>query len=263
MKQIVFFGNKTKTAMFSLFMLLFGLSVSAQCSTSGWKKFSQGETFSVAIKEDGTLWMWGQNINGVLGNGSGTTTLVQHPTQIGTENNWTDIAVGRWFILAKKTNNDLYGWGDNQYGNLANGNNTNQYTPIKMSENVKSFSAGYHHTMIVKTDGTMWGSGYNDWGGLGMGTSVGYYNTWQQEASLATDWEKTSAGYYNSFGIKTNGTLWSCGTNIEGQTGTGATGGESDVFVQVGTDADWKDVSCGVYHVLGLKNYRKTIRLGI
>ena len=262
MKQIVFFGNKTKTAMFSLFMLLFGLSVSAQCSTSGWKKFSQGETFSVAIKEDGTLWMWGQNINGVLGNGSGTTTLVQHPTQIGTENNWTDIAVGRWFILAKKTNNDLYGWGDNQYGNLANGNQVDQYTPIKMSENVKSFSAGYHHTMIVKTDGTMWGSGYNDWGGLGMGTSVGYYNTWQQEASLATDWEKTSAGYYNSFGIKTNGTLWSCGTNIEGQTGTGATGGESDVFVQVGTDADWKDVSCGVYHVLGLKTTGKLFGWG-
>ncbi|NMH24033.1 T9SS type A sorting domain-containing protein [Flavobacterium solisilvae] len=237
-------------------------NANAQCSISGWKKFSQGETFSVALKEDGTLWMWGQNINGILGNGSGVTTIVQHPTQIGTDTDWTDISVGRWFVLAKKTNNDLYGWGDNQYGNLANGNNIDQYSPVLMQSNVSSFSAGYHHTMIVKNDGTMWGSGYNDWGCLGMGTSVGWYNTWQQESSLSTDWSKTSAGYYNSFGIKTNGTLWSTGTNIEGQTGTGAISGESTVFVQIGTDTNWSDVSCGVYHVLGLKTTGKLFGWG-
>lgn len=246
----------------AILLLVVQISVSAQCSTTGWKKFSQGETFSVAIKEDGTLWTWGQNINGTAGNGSGATTIIQHPTQIGTENDWTDISVGRWFILAKKTNNDLYGWGDNQYGNLGNGNNSDQYSPVKIADNVKSFSAGYHHTMIVKTDGTMWGTGYNDWGGLGMGTSVGWYNTWQQESSLATNWEKASAGYYNSFGIKNNGTLWSTGTNIEGQTGTGATGGESDDFVQIGTDTDWTSVSCGVYHVLGLKTTGKLFGWG-
>lgn len=263
MERFLSMLKKQKNGLLGLIVLLvFQTNISAQCSTTGWKKFSQGETFSVAIKEDGTLWTWGQNINGTLGNGSGTTTIIQHPTQIGTDNNWTDIAVGRWFILAKKTNNDLYGWGDNQYGNLGNGNNTDQYSPILISTNVKSFSAGYHHTMIVKTDGTMWGAGYNDWGCLGMGTSVGFYNTWQQESSLATDWDKTSAGYYNSFGIKTNGTLWSCGTNIEGQTGTGAVAGESDDFVQIGTDTNWKDVSCGVYHVLGLKTTGKLFGWG-
>lgn len=263
MSQIVFFGNRQKTAVLSLIAFLFGLSVmNAQCSLTGWKKFSQGETFSVALKEDGTLWMWGQNINGILGNGSGATTIVKVPTQIGTANDWTDISVGRWFVLAKKSDNKLYGWGDNQYGNLGIGNNTAQYAPVMISENVKSFSAGYHHTMIVKTDGTMWGTGYNEWGNLGAGTTVGYYNVWKQETSLATNWDKASAGYYNSFGIKTDGTLWSAGANVQGQTGTGVTAGAAVNFAQIGTDTNWKDVSCGVYHVLGLKTTGKLFGWG-
>lgn len=244
-------------------LLLYGFNLSAQeCSLTGWEKISQGEQFSVALKQDGTLWVWGRNINGILGNGSGTTTILEHPTQVGTDSDWVDFSVGRWFILAKKNNNDLYGWGRNAYGQLATGDTAAQYSPYLMSSDVTSFSAGYHHSMIVKTDGTMWGTGYNDWGVLGVGTSVGYYTSWQQESSLATDWSKTSSGYYNSFGIKTNGTLWSCGTNYEGQTGTGATSGESDDFVQIGTDTDWDEVSCGVYHVLGLKTTGKIFGWG-
>ncbi|HCM34027.1 MULTISPECIES: T9SS type A sorting domain-containing protein [Chryseobacterium] len=258
MLHITSLKNRPTTIMLCIMALLLSFNImNAQCSLTGWKKFSQGETFSVALKEDGTLWMWGQNINSILGNGSGTVTIVQHPTQIGTDNDWTDISVGRWFVLAKKSNNNLYGWGDNQFGNLGNGNNTAQYSPIMIAQNVKSFSAGYHHSMIVKTDGTMWGTGYNEWGNLGKGTLVGYYNTWQQEASLSTDWDKASAGYYNSFGIKTNGTLWSCGANVQGQTGTGVTAGAASNFAQIGTDTNWKDVSCGVYHVLGLKTTGK------
>lgn len=262
MSKFTFFGNRGREVAFALLLLLLSMNLSAQCSTTGWKKFSQGETFSIALKEDGTLWMWGQNSNGVKGDGTVGGALVKHPTQIGTDTDWADISVGRFFVLAKKSNNELYGWGDNQNGNLANGNNTDQYVPIKMAENVKSFSAGYHHTMMVKTDGTMWGAGYNDWGNLAVGTSTGWYNTWQQESSHATDWEKASAGFYNSFGIKTNGTLWSAGTNVEGQTGTGVAGGESDVFAQIGTDTNWKDISCGVYHVLALKTTGKVFGWG-
>lgn len=258
-KNLLFKFTKIEHILF--YMLFFSIGVSAQCSLTGWKQFSQTEHSSIALKEDGTIWVWGGNTEGIAGNGT-TGGVIQHPTQVGTASDWTEISAGRFFVLAKKANGDLYGWGDNSYGNLGLGHLTDQYSPIKIAENVKSFSAGYHHTMIVKTDGTMWGTGYNDWGGLGMGTSVGYYNTWQQESSHSTDWAKTSAGYYNSFGIKTNGTLWSAGTNVEGQTGTGATSGESDVFVQIGTDTDWKDVSCGVYHVLGLKTTGKLFGWG-
>ena len=257
MKQIVFFGNKTKTAMFSLFMLLFGLSVSAQCSLTSWKKVAQGENFTVALKEDGSLWVWGRNLYGLLGNGTFTGTEIKHPTQIGADSNWTDVSVGRYFALAKKANGDLYGWGANDYGQLGLGHNTNVSSPTLIQQNVATFSAGYFHTLVIKADGTLWGAGYNDWSGLGVGTSVGWYNTFQQESSHATNWATTCATYYNSFAIKTNGTLWSAGTNIEGQTGLGTPASlgatETAVFTQVGTDTNWKSVVGGIYHTLGLK----------
>ncbi len=258
MLQKVFFQK----AVFTLSLLFLSVALNAQCSTTGWKKFTQTEQSSIALKEDGTIWMWGANTSGIKGDGTNGGDYVQHPTQVGTASDWVDIAAGRFFALALKANGDLYGWGSGDYGCFGLGNTDSQYTPVKIAENVKSFSAGYYHTMIVKTDGTMWGTGYNDWGGLGKGDSQGYYTTWQQESSLATNWAAAAAGYYNSFGIKTDGTLWSCGTNVEGQTGTGATGGESDNFVQIGTDTDWKDVSCGVYHVLALKNDGKLFGWG-
>ncbi|ANF52067.1 hypothetical protein A0O34_16775 [Chryseobacterium glaciei] len=257
MLQIVFYGNGIKKAAFSLLMFLFSLSISAQCSLTGWTKISQGENFSIALKQDGTLWIWGRNLYGILGNGTGTSTEIKHPTQIGTETNWTDISVGRYFALGKKANGDLYGWGANDYGQLGLGNNTNVFTPTLIQQNVNKFSAGYFHTLIVKTNGTLWGAGYNDWSGLGVGTSVGWYNTFQQESSNASDWESVCGTYANSFAIKTNGTLWSAGTNIEGQTGLGTPASlgtnETANFTQIGTDTNWKSVVGGIYHTLGLK----------
>lgn len=258
MVQFLSMLKNQKTNLLAGVLLLFlQINISAQCSTTGWKKISQGENFSIALKQDGTIWIWGKNEYGLLGNGSTATTEIKHPTQIGTDANWTDISTGRNFILATKANGDLYGWGGNFYGEQGVGHNTNLSAPTLIQQNVKAFSAGYYHTLVVKTDGTLWGAGYNDYSGLGVGTSVSSYNTFQQESSKATNWASVTGTYYNSFAIKTNGTLWSAGTNIEGQTGLGTPSSlgstETDTFTQVGTDANWKAVVGGIYHTLGLK----------
>jgi len=257
MLQTVLFKNKIQKIVFSLLILFFSLSVNAQCSLTGWSKVAQGENFNVALNQDGTLWIWGKNYYGVLGDGTGTATEIKHPTQIGIDSNWTDISVGRYFVLGKKANGDLYGWGANDYGQLGLGHNTNVFAPILIQQNVTAFSAGYFSSLVVKTDGTLWGTGYNDWSGLGVNTSDFSYNTFQQEFTHATDWASATATYANSFAIKTNGTLWSAGTNIEGQTGLGTPASlgtnETAIFTQVGTDTNWKAVVGGIYHTLGLK----------
>lgn len=250
--------KKRKSTLLGLVLLLvLQTNMSAQCSTTGWEKVSQGENYSIGLKADGTIWIWGQNTYGLLGNGSAAATEIKHPTQIGTDTNWTDISTGRNFALAKKANGDLYGWGANYYGEQGLGNNTDLSTPTLIQQNVSAFSAGYYHTLVVKTDGTLWGAGYNDYGGLGLGTSVFSYNTFQQESSLATNWASVTGTYYNSFAIKTDGTLWSTGTNFEGQTGLGTPASlgsnETNVFTQVGTDTNWKAIAGGIYHTLGLK----------
>ena len=240
-----------------LLLLLSGFNLNAQCSLTGWSKISQGENYTIALKQDGTLWFWGQNTYGLLGDGSAAASEVKHPTQIGTDANWTGVSTGRNFALAIKANGDLYGWGANYYGEQGLGNNTDLSTPTLIQQNVRSFSAGYYHTLIIKTDGTLWGAGYNDYGGLGVGTTVFSYNTFQQESSLATDWASITATYYNSFAIKTNGSLWSAGTNIQGQTGLGTPASlgsnVTTVFTQVGTDTNWKAAAGGPFHTVGLK----------
>lgn len=256
MTKLLSITTSKKTILVLLLLSLY-INVNAQCSTSGWKKVAQGENFTVALKEDGTLWVWGRNLYGLLGNGTFTATEIKHPTQIGTDTNWTDVSTGRYFALGKKANGDLYGWGANDYGQLGLGHNTNVSAPTLIQQNVASFSAGYFQTQVIKTDGTLWGTGYNDWSGLGVGTSVLSYNTFQQESTKATNWASVTGTYANSFAIKTNGTLWSAGTNIEGQTGLGTPASlgsnETAVFTQVGTDTNWKSVAGGPYHTFGLK----------
>ncbi len=231
------------------------VNLNAQCNLSGYKKMSQGESFTVALKNDSSLWLWGYNNYGVSGNGTGQYTEIQHPSQmseVGT--GWVDVQAGTAHIVALKANGDLYGWGANNYGQLGTGDNTNQFSPKLIMQNVKAYSVGYLHTMVIKNDGTMWGTGYNDWGGIGFGSSVGAVNVWTQESSKATDWKAVGTGYYNTYGIKTDGTLWATGANLYGQAGQPqASGNEVDVFTKVGTDTNWAEVSGGEYHAIGLK----------
>lgn len=253
MLQNVFFGKRWQSLV-SLLMFLLAVMANAQCSLTGWKKVEQGENFSIALKEDGTLWFWGLSTYG-LGNGVGNSEEIKHPVQIGSANDWKDLSVGSSFALAQKNNGDLYAWGNNGYGQFGLGNQTDLYVPTIIQQNVKAFSAGDIHTMIIKADGTMWGTGYNDWSGLGVGTSNAYYTSWQQEVTKGTDWASVLATHWNSYGIKANGTLWSAGSDWEGQTGLGHPGAtETDTFTQIGTDTNWKKVVGGAYHVLGLKS---------
>ena len=236
------------------------LNLNAQCSTTGWKKVAQGENFSVGLKDDGSLWLWGYNNYGLSGNGTGQYTEIQHPWKMAeVGSGWTDVQAGNMFILAKKANGDLYGWGRNNLGQLGTGDTTEVISPKLIMQNVSTFSAGYDHTMVVKTDGTMWATGNNGyWGGLGLGSSAAStITTFQQEATKATNWSQVTATYYNSFGIKTDGSLWVVGTNVEGETGLGepgTVGNYTFLFTQLGTDKNWKSVVGGVYHTLGLKS---------
>ncbi len=84
---------------------------------------------TIALKTDGTIWSWGYNTNGELGDGTTTNKLT--PAQMGTANNWQDIAVGSNFVFANKTDGTLWSWGANAKGQLGNGTNgtTNTTSP--------------------------------------------------------------------------------------------------------------------------------------
>lgn len=98
---------------------------------TNWSSIACGRHHSLAIKTDGTLWVWGRNNHGQLG--LGTTTNVSSPTQVGALTNWRSVnALNAWYTLAVKTDGTLWAWGRNLYGELGTGNTQSYSSPVQV-----------------------------------------------------------------------------------------------------------------------------------
>ena len=127
---------------------------------------SLGAWHSAAITKDGSLYMWGENSDGQLGNG--TTNNLTRPQRIAV--NVQSVELYGSYTTAISKDGGLYTWGYNLNGRLGNGTTTNSYTPIKIMSNVVS-SAGGSHTIALKKDGTVYTWGTNVYGQLGNGNN--------------------------------------------------------------------------------------------
>jgi alpha-tubulin suppressor-like RCC1 family protein len=140
---------------------------------SGVAKVAAGASFTLALKSDGTVYGWGTNLEGELGNGNKTTSLT--PVQAGVSN-ITDLAAGYWLSLALKSDGTVWAWGRNDMGQLGNGTTqalTGISTPAAVSglSSVTAIHAGVSFGVALKSDGTVWAWGENASGQLGNGTS--------------------------------------------------------------------------------------------
>ncbi len=232
--------------MKTIFLLIaFMLSpiINAQCITS----FSTGDSHTLVIKNDGTLWSWGTNTSGELGLNSGAA-FHDIPLKIGHETDWAKVFVqgNKSFVI--KNGGTLWACGFGNSGGLGTGNNDDKLilTQIGTDTNWKHItSASGAGTIGMKTDGTLWGWGANIYGMLNLGNTSIEYNPVQ--ISNETNWLKVVAGSHYSLAIKNNGTLWACGKNQNGQLGDGTTTNRLN-FVQIGTDSDWLDIEVGYYN---------------
>ncbi len=206
---------------------------------------------SFEIHTDGTLWAWGGNTNGQLGDG--TTTQRTSPVQIGTDNKWASIAVGEIHTIGLKTDGTLWAWGNNTNGQLGDGTTVPKNAPVQIGTDNKwvSIAAGYVHTMGLKSDGTLWTWGGNAAGQLGDGSTTN--GTSPIQIGTDNNWTSIAAGYAHSLGLKSDGTLWAWGLNDNGQLGAGTTTSTSSPL-QIGTDAKWVSIALGYSHTLGLKS---------
>jgi alpha-tubulin suppressor-like RCC1 family protein len=215
-----------------------------------WKEVATAGSQTLAIHTNGTLWAWGNNGSGQLGNGSTTSTAT--PTQIGTDNDWVKIATGQNHAAAVKANGTLWAWGNNGNGQLGNGSTNNSTSPIQVGSatNWSDVACGDNHTLGLKTTGTIWAWGYGGSGQLGNGSNGQSYVPVQ--AGSATNWSKIEAGNNFNMAIKTNGTLWGWGDNGNYQLGDG-TSSQKNTPTQIGTDNNWQTVSAGYLHALAVK----------
>lgn len=199
---------------------------------------SMGFNHIVFVKNDNTLWVYGQNTHGQLGNN--TTNNNYTPTQVLT--NVAYAAAGDCLTAAVKTDGTLWVWGYNASGQVGNNSTADRKTPVQVLTNVYTVSTMGDHVMAVKNDGTLWAWGDNTYGQLGKGNT----SVQRTPVQVMTDVAQVSAGSDHTGVIKTDGTLWFCGRNYMGPFGNGTTSGYSaanPTFRQ--TPGSYLYVKCG------------------
>ena len=211
-----------------------------------WSKVKAGSYFNIALKTDGTLWTWGANNRGQIGDN--TVYRRSSPVQIGADTNWSQISASNGGNRAIKTNGTLYGWGFNTQGeSVSDGTVEPRSSPVQVGTYVEAWSkisAGSNISLATKADGTLWAFGYNGQGDLGVNDRVNRSSP-VQVGALST-WSLIDGAIYgkNSAAIKTDGTLWIWGNNQNGQVGNNTAINRSSP-VQVGTSTNWYQVSVG------------------
>jgi alpha-tubulin suppressor-like RCC1 family protein/subtilisin family serine protease len=209
-----------------------------------------GGVHSLALNEDGSVWAWGDNRNGRLGDGTYSNRLT--PIKVPNLPTIKSIAAGGEHSLALSTDGYVYAWGHGGYGQLGIGNyeSANSIQVLNLKGITQIAAAGYH-SVALKSDGTVWTWGNNGSGQLGDGTTT---NRWTPvQVNNLTNVKSITAGEKATYAIKSDGTVWSWGNNGNGQLGDGTITNRLSP-TQVKNITSIKAVDAGEYHVIALKS---------
>jgi alpha-tubulin suppressor-like RCC1 family protein len=213
-------------------------------TSTDWTAITSYGEHNLAIKSNGTLWSWGRGFRNVLGHNDQVDR--SSPTQVGTNTNWSKIEVGFSHALAIKTDGTLWAWGSNGTGFLGTNNQTTILSPVQIGSSTwLDVACGVETSFAIKTDGTLWAWGNGSLGQLGLpGSLASLRRSSPVQVGTATDWGSTAwGGRIFSSGqatllVKTNGTLWGWGVNLQGRLGTNNTNNVSSP-VQIGALTNW------------------------
>ena len=221
---------------------------------TGFVAVAAGGAHSLALKSDGTVWAWGSNTSGQVGNGT-FTQAVYEPVQVAGLSNVKAIAAGQNFSLAVKTDGTVWGWGANAMGTpptggggvLGSQNISSTSTPVQLAglSNVTSVAAGGYHAVALKTDGTLASWGDNQFGQLG--DNGGASGSTPRAVAGLSNVTSVAAGLEHTLALKSDGTVWAWGRNFSGAVGDGTTTNRTaPVQVQLGSGAT--AIAAGLRH---------------
>jgi alpha-tubulin suppressor-like RCC1 family protein len=187
---------------------------------------SAGGGHACTLMPDSTVWCWGRNTTGQLGNGTATDSLI--PIRVSTLPSAIDVSAGHDHTCAIDTSHQVWCWGANAFGELGNGTTSVQSDFPVLAQGVLAtqVSAGDGFTCAVTLAATVACWGDNNFGELGDGTTADA-STPQPVLNL-TNVTQVAAGYFHACALESNGTVWCWGSNTFGALGNGGTA-DSDV----------------------------------
>ncbi len=228
----------------------------ASLPPSGIVKVAGGEMHSMALKDDGLVYVWGRNNFNQLGDLVYNSNRPYSNVPVGVDykrvSDIIDIAAGGNHCLAVKKNGTVMSWGYNYNGQCGvESTKTMSTTIIKNFSGVIKVAAGYDFSLALKSDGTVWSWGANSNGQLGNGTTTDNYIPAQ--VSNLTEVIAISGGFEYCIALKSDGTVWTWGKNQYGQLGNN-TSTDSKVPIMVGTLSGISAIAAGYKHSLALQN---------
>jgi alpha-tubulin suppressor-like RCC1 family protein len=188
---------------------------------SGPDSAAAGEQDVLAIAADGTLWAWGYNQSGQLGDG--TTSDRTTPVRVVGISSVNAVAASRDHSLAVTADGAVWSWGSNLSGQLGTGTTLNRAVPVPVPglAGFTAVAAGQQHSVALRSDGSVWAWGDNSRGQLGDGTTTRRLSPVQVTGIAAVT--RIAAGPFYTLALKGDGTVWAWGDNGAGQLGDGTT----------------------------------------
>ena len=198
---------------------------------------SFGSNHYAVIKTDGSLWMWGWNEYGEIGDG--TLDLRLSPVKV--MDDVAAVSLGEYCSAAIKADGSLWTWGTDELARIARETSGDySYFPVKVMDHVAAISLGYYHGAAIKTDGTLWMWGY--------GVDTTDSDTFP--VKVMDNVAAVSLGRFHSAAIKTDGSLWMWGSNEYGRLGDGTTDDHSSPIKIMD---DVTSVALNEYHSAAIK----------
>ena len=237
-------------------------SVELVAGFDGVKSLAAGYLHSLALKSDGTVWAWGGDPFGQVGDGaplevpglpplpdSGTT----RPVQVLELSDMVAVTAGGYHSLALKSDGSVWAWGANWYGQLGDGTTNDQHAPktVRGLGDARTIAGGGFHSLAVNSDGSVWGWGRNDSGQLGNDSKADSPEPVQ--VSGLSEARVVAAGASHSLALKSDGSVWGWGNNGAGQLGGGIAAASSRPAPIPGL-SDVIGLSAGLEHNVALKS---------
>jgi alpha-tubulin suppressor-like RCC1 family protein len=218
-----------------------------------------GYSHSCARAGDGSLWCWGNNRKGQVGDGTTATPKLTAVQVTALGNAVDDVSTGFLHTCARKNDGTLWCWGCTDSAQLGDGvvdsdvSVTLPKAVTALGADVAEVEVGGRHSCARKTDGSLWCWGSNEFGQTGNGKTGSSQTAPAQVTALANATAAVAAGDQHTCALKNDGTLWCWGRNVEGQLGDRSNTDRSDPVQITSLGAEVAEVAAGSWHTCARK----------